>query len=733
MLRSLLFQLISNQPAFASLIPPKIKNAPVWTDTRLINVLSSLFEQTHLNIKICLVIDGVDEFDGDPDSQAFLLELMKNVSSNLNVKLVVSSRPEPSLLEAFENCQGLRLQDLTQRDMRTYIEGKLLSEPRMRKHLATSNDAVEQLLNKICNKADGVFLWVRLAVQDLITGLRARDTLALLQERLKLLDRSLDGLFLQLLKRIQPVYREKAASCIRYLSECDEYAMLVPVAFALHPEFTHNMHRVFDSSSITNEDVTWLSEEINDIVMILLTQSASLLEVNFDKQLAMDEHRTFSVLPDINHLPAHTKSSTASFAIICLQCHWNTSVSFIHRSAIEFLAENLEAKMFLDECRTSKDVTSMRIEAWIGAARTNLFILSATDAIRLSGWKPYNEVSVMHAVDTNVQDIIHATICRRQSCHGPDLRTLIDEINAWFCRDVQRIRRFIQHEFNSLVARFRYPMSIIFPHAAFIDPAHLIMNYMIGFEDPSWALDNLSSDYQTSANYFFVSYMMRFLAQEQSCLVVEHSLELINQLLSLGVKPNERLHGRGEAQCSLPFEFFTAWELFIFHLSHLLRTWGSDWRQDDSTALDTILQSINIFLDRGADPSATLFCPNYNGDYAPYPYRIDLRFSALWVVDTYLRDRPGSDRLIKRMKEHGATSILELDGLRRSDLGEARPVAQHQQAVLRRALERWAQVTHNAVYVIGELRALLDGIWNETSHLERSVDDHFKGKIETGQ
>ena len=99
LLRSILFQLISANPIYASALPPKSKNFPVWTDKRLTEALNLVLKHDDFETKVCFVIDGLDEFEGDQDAQTSLVSLIKRISQNPGVKVVLSSRPEPLLYE----------------------------------------------------------------------------------------------------------------------------------------------------------------------------------------------------------------------------------------------------------------------------------------------------------------------------------------------------------------------------------------------------------------------------------------------------------------------------------------------------------------------------------------------------------------------------------------------------------------------------------------------------------
>ena len=66
-------------------------------------------------LRICIFIDGIDEFEGDHRDMSMFLRSIASPS----IKVVVSSRPVNGCLNAFKDCPTLKLQDLTRNDMKS--------------------------------------------------------------------------------------------------------------------------------------------------------------------------------------------------------------------------------------------------------------------------------------------------------------------------------------------------------------------------------------------------------------------------------------------------------------------------------------------------------------------------------------------------------------------------------------------------------------------------------------
>ena len=108
----------------------------------------------------CFLIDGLDEFDGNYQDG---IDFLKRITSNKNIKVVTSSRPIPSCVAAFTSSPKLQLQDLTRTDITTYVYDTLGSHEYMKILIQQDANGPHRLMQDVCAKSSGVFLWVVLA------------------------------------------------------------------------------------------------------------------------------------------------------------------------------------------------------------------------------------------------------------------------------------------------------------------------------------------------------------------------------------------------------------------------------------------------------------------------------------------------------------------------------------------------------------------------------------------
>ncbi|XEV04348.1 hypothetical protein FSHL1_009635 [Fusarium sambucinum] len=180
-----------------------------WSSEEAERVLSFLLHNA--SCSACIFIDGLDEIS-DKDGFGLLIRVLQRIWEIPGIKVCVSSRLETGLISRFEatGAQKLRLHDLTRPEMTVYIQKQLagLSEG------IISTWELEEIINRLLEKAEGVFLWLFLANKSLITGIMNGDDMETLMKRLDELPSELEALYEAMWSRLNAnnkVYRETAA------------------------------------------------------------------------------------------------------------------------------------------------------------------------------------------------------------------------------------------------------------------------------------------------------------------------------------------------------------------------------------------------------------------------------------------------------------------------------------------------------------------------------------------
>lgn len=214
LLRSLLYQVLRQCPElimYVCTLPSDTDDNSLqdWSLPILLKAFERLAKQTHMPIKICLFVNGLDEYSGNHPK---ICRFFRSCASSDTLKCCVSSRP----WNAFENAFGvnqkrkLMLQDLTRKDIQIYVCDKLGEDHRFHT-LALTDRRYQGLINQIVDKAEGVFLWVYLVVQSLLDGLEDDNDIPDLQRRVDLLPSDLEKFFRHMLREIEVVYRSQTA------------------------------------------------------------------------------------------------------------------------------------------------------------------------------------------------------------------------------------------------------------------------------------------------------------------------------------------------------------------------------------------------------------------------------------------------------------------------------------------------------------------------------------------
>ena len=338
LLRSLLYQILRKFPSLtplscesqSALGPPKDdlqKREPIaaWTERRLQTTFQSVMRQTQGICRICIFIDGLDETSGDPDAMITMIEDMQSV----DVKVCLSSRPDLWYNEAFGSCAMLRLQDLTEPDIKTYVFDKL--QPYL---LRGSPVDVSNILNSIVRQAQGVFLWVELVVKALIKGLKTNDSLKQLRTRIESTPSDIEGLYTKILSSIDVAHHEEAARLFQ-MALTKLTGSLLDVALALY--------KVFDRvPKISVQEALHFSDLTRKRIP---TICAGFLEVNVEDKNSEEGGGKFNFQDHHLSLPIRYTCSQEIADVSFYERY--AHVDFIHRTAVDFLRQSKQGQIFL--------------------------------------------------------------------------------------------------------------------------------------------------------------------------------------------------------------------------------------------------------------------------------------------------------------------------------------------------------------------------------------------------
>ncbi|KAI4917837.1 uncharacterized protein J4E92_008774 [Alternaria infectoria] len=218
LLRGLLYTLLAQCPRLVPSVFPEICTEIVagreldlsWTSSELMEALHLLVENSR-GLKICLFIDGLDEYAGDHGG---LIRVLETLSSYDNMKLVLSSRPLAEFNDAFTDMPQLRLQDLTYQDMINFVSDRLDNSRGLREVEELNPELRLTLVRGLCDKSAGAFLWVVLALRSILEGLHNGETTSTLQRKLDSLPPDLHEMYKHMFKSLDPAIQKGTARMI---------------------------------------------------------------------------------------------------------------------------------------------------------------------------------------------------------------------------------------------------------------------------------------------------------------------------------------------------------------------------------------------------------------------------------------------------------------------------------------------------------------------------------------
>ncbi|KAH7073225.1 hypothetical protein FB567DRAFT_633084 [Paraphoma chrysanthemicola] len=240
LLRTMLYHLLQACPNLIPLLcsprwststeSPEKPPTASWTLTELQNAFAIFKEQHAVATKFYFHIDGLDEYNGESWD---IIAPLKDLATCPHVKLCLSSRPWNAFHDAFGqlNPDLLRLHDLTQEDIELFARESLQS---CLPNMEYSSYLFDDLIHDIRRRAQGVFLWVRLAVRSLRDGIANEDPLPIIHERLRAIPTDLEEFFELMLESVDVIYRPRMAHTFITALRSDEPLNVIQHYFLEH-------------------------------------------------------------------------------------------------------------------------------------------------------------------------------------------------------------------------------------------------------------------------------------------------------------------------------------------------------------------------------------------------------------------------------------------------------------------------------------------------------------------
>ncbi|KAE9376438.1 hypothetical protein N431DRAFT_367489 [Stipitochalara longipes BDJ] len=306
---------------------------------RLREAFTSLVNLASKQVKLCFFVDGLDEYEGgDSDGPEGIIKVFTDIPQSTYLKICLSSRPWFEFEEAFKNGPKLRLQDLTYRDIRLYVNDKLGSHPLMIQLSRCHPEQTATFVTEILSKANGVFLWIVLVTKSLLDGLKYGDDISNLQNRLKTIPPRLEDLYTHMLNGVDKYYISHASRIFQIYHSASDINVR-PNVLELDLAFTATY-----ADAMTEEREVMSQENIlercNRMLLRLKVWCGGLLEAHDHLDSTWEAKEDTDDLSR-RQLPALTSSEVREVEDSRMsQIKAAAKVSYLHRTARDYLKKD---------------------------------------------------------------------------------------------------------------------------------------------------------------------------------------------------------------------------------------------------------------------------------------------------------------------------------------------------------------------------------------------------------
>lgn len=663
LLRSLVYQIIEKAPGLMPVLTRSIRPSqhellqiPTWSEKRLHETLQNLLGEKQTSYCVCIFIDGLDEFNGSHDK---LLNLIRGLRQNINVKFCLSSRPNRSFQNELGSSAMLKLQFLTKPDIRSYVSGKLSAAPRDTSLVLYDSRFIARTANAITEKAEGVFLWVALAVEDQIEGIRGNDNERQLEERLRRLPSEIEDLYIHMFQKIDKVYWTEVARYIQWIILFGKTSV-----FELAIATWERIDDIFiPSPGMSASDICSRCKLTGERIS---TTCKGLLEVHEDSSLNMWQDEYNESVKKLAKSPQGLINSREK------QKEWmetkfydsQNHVDFCHRTALDFFKENSYAKDFMQRtCPAHADVYILYVKV----------LLTKALVFPIVGFSSDSDTGGLDNVVRNIMRF--ARICEEKSGSAqPALMDLIDRQIAIACQ-----RYFGQLSEPHWIRYWDASSSDILERWFYYEPiasqSKKSTSSLFGQCSEESVPSVYSEPKRRGPKENYPVDFLGFAASHGLCLYVRESLDLRPELqnsstasyllccvVHVGYPGPLRLipilleRGADPNMVAFPS---TVWGLFLKRMLWRIGSPGSS----TGANVDYWLEAIRSFLEGGANVNEEAHCTFTLSSKIFLKFipslirlkRLELRASVLWIIQRCFSQAPEASNVKEFCISHGAS------------------------------------------------------------------------------
>ncbi|KAL6814897.1 hypothetical protein J3E69DRAFT_102562 [Trichoderma sp. SZMC 28015] len=202
--RTVIFQALKQLPDMAPILSPRrwafcqtlrsISGLPKWTNWEIEESFEALLSSCGKTIKLALFIDGLDEFSMPP---AEVVDYIRYIRARCpcGLKLCAASRPWTEFEDEFNESPMLQMHLQSHGDMEIFINSKFGDNKAFSEQMQLYPKDAPELLTNMAKRANGVFIWLSIVVQHLLTLLSEGQSIYQAQKVLEALPSDISSLY----------------------------------------------------------------------------------------------------------------------------------------------------------------------------------------------------------------------------------------------------------------------------------------------------------------------------------------------------------------------------------------------------------------------------------------------------------------------------------------------------------------------------------------------------------
>ncbi|KAK2601342.1 hypothetical protein N8I77_010797 [Diaporthe amygdali] len=345
MLMELVYQVLGQYPRSFQLIQPIFLNlkrqGQPWDVASLSQAILQIPNippaMSGCRDRITFFIDALDETQNQDDNSALLSIFDDLLASHRSVrgsseapvlKICLASRPWPIFRKRLGDdprVPSFAIHDFTRTDIQDYTDSRLLRTTHSLKAFVGRQMAVSQLSTDIASRAKGVFIWVRVVVDNLRPHIIDGTSIQELQNIVHEYPEELDDMYRFTLTRVREPYRPETQIILKAV-----LASRVPLT-------VQQLYTVSHICMGSPDFKKGLSESAADTISWLASRSGGLIDI---------------VNTGVNEHYSPTPGETADESVPDPLARANLHVEYIHQTVQDFVRNTLDRGLPMAQTKT---------------------------------------------------------------------------------------------------------------------------------------------------------------------------------------------------------------------------------------------------------------------------------------------------------------------------------------------------------------------------------------------